>query len=126
MNEIILFVGLFIGTCTVTSYQSVRAQTDSSPNYTSIGDRTHKGGVAVSRDLLKRFGGPLDYGDYVYIESLGIYQINDCMGASQYDKLHHKRIPIKTHFDIWVPNRAEEHKIGVQHQKVYFLNRRIK
>lgn len=126
MTEIVLFVGLFLGNCKITSYQSIPSQTDSSPNYTSIGERTHKGGVAVSRDLLKRWGGPLNYGDYVYIEDLGIYKINDVMSATSYEKSLHKRIPIKQSFDIWVPSLQEEKKIGVQHHKVYFLNRRIK
>ncbi len=126
MTEIILFVGLSLSTCTITSYQSLKSQTDSSPNYTSIGERTHKGGVAVSRDLLKRWGGPCQYGDYVYIEHLGIYKINDCMGSTQYDKLHHKRIPIKHHFDIWVNSTNEEHSIGTQLQTVYLIKKEIK
>lgn len=126
MGEIILFVGLLVGTCTVTSYQSLPAQTDSSPNYTSIGERTHHGGVAASRDLMKRWGGPLNYGDYIYIEDIGIYKVNDVMGPTHYDKIHHKRLPIKNSVDIWVANLQEEKKIGVQHHRVYFLNRRIK
>lgn len=132
MNEIVLFIGVMIGsgTCTVTSYQSVKGQTDSSPHFTSIGDHTHKGGVAASRDLLKRWGGPLDYGDYVYIENLGIYKINDCMGESECvswkNKKCTKRIPITRHFDVWVSSRKEEHQIGVQRQKVYVFTRSIK
>lgn len=126
MNEIILFVGVCLGSMTITSYQSVPSQTDSSPNYTSTGEWTHKGGIAASRDLMMRWGGLLNYGDYIYIEDVGIYKINDVMNSTSYDKVHHKRLPIKRSFDIWVANIQEEKSIGVQHHKAYFLNRRIK
>ncbi len=126
MPEIILFIGLSLSTCTITAYQSVKGQTDESPNFTSIGERTHKGGVAISRDLLKRWGGPCNYGDYVYIEYLGIYKINDCMGSTQYDKVNHKRVSIHHHFDIWVSSLNEEKQIKMQLQKVYLIKKVMK
>lgn len=135
MSTVVLFIGLLIGQCTVTSYRSLPNQTDSSPNFTSIGDRTHKGGVAVSRDLIcgacrrlhrrcdhPEVGKGIHYGDYVSIGELGIFKVNDIMGATMYDKVHHKRVPIVQHFDIWCASFAEEKKIGVQHLKVYILH----
>ena len=39
--------------------------------------------VALSRDLLSRWGGPFEYGDYIVIEGTGdrdgIYQVRDTM-----------------------------------------------
>lgn len=122
MQEIVLFLGILLNSqMTITAYRSVPAQTDSSPNYTSIGDRTHKGGCAVSRDLLTRWKGPCNYGDYIYIEGLGIYKINDCMGETCYDKVARKRFKITQHIDIWVSSLDEEKKIGLQHRRVCLI-----
>ena len=58
---------------TVTMYQPVRYQTDSTPNILADGTRirTQEASnykfIAVSRNLLKRWGGWLDYGDFVLI-----------------------------------------------------------
>lgn len=125
MSELVLFIGLFINSCTITGYRSIPSQTDDSPNYTSIGERTHSGGAAVSRNLLRRWGGPIEYGDYIFVESMGIYKVNDVMGATKYDKVHHKRIPIVNAIDIWCASYEEEKKIGVQTHKVYLLTRKI-
>lgn len=122
MNEIVLFIGILINSSMViTAYRSIPAQTDSSPNFTSIGDRTHKGGVAISRDLLTRWKGPLNYGDYIYIENLGIYQVNDVMNDTTYDKQTHKRYKIRQHIDIWVSSHNEEKKIGTQQHRVFLI-----
>ena len=74
---------------TVTTYNPTRAQTDSTPNITADGTRinirkaTEYRYVALSRDLLDRWGGPFDYGDYIVIEGTGkwdgIYQVRDTM-----------------------------------------------
>lgn len=126
MNEIILFLGILLNSqMTITAYRSIPSQTDSSPNYTSIGDRTHKGGVAVSRDLLTRWKGPINYGDYIYIEGLGIYQVNDVMNDTAYDKESHKRFKLRQHIDIWVASHDEEKKIGVQTRRVFLMKRQI-
>lgn len=139
MNEIVLIVGLLVGQCTVTSYQSIKSQTDSSPHFTSTGVRTHHGGVAISRDLLcpicrtlhRRCGhhnylNKLHYDEYIFIEKLGFYSINDVMGESIYDRTRHKRVPIHNHFDIWVGSLDEERAIKTQMQKVYVVKRTIK
>ena len=73
----------------VTMYQPVRGQTDSTPNILADGTRimTHEASnykfIAVSRNLLKRFGGWLDYGDFVLLWDTdgkdGVYQVRDTM-----------------------------------------------
>ena len=74
---------------TVTTYNPTRAQTDSTPNETADGTiikpwkATSYRYVALSRDLLSRWGGPFEYGDYVVIEGTGnwdgVYQVRDTM-----------------------------------------------
>ena len=74
---------------TVTTYNPTRSQTDSTPNQTADGTiikpwkATEYRYVALSRDLIARWGGPFDYGDYIVIEGAGehsgIYQVKDTM-----------------------------------------------
>ena len=74
---------------TVTMYQPVRNQTDSTPNILADGTRirTREASnykfIAVSRNLLKRCGGWLDYGDFVLLKGTtgkdGVYQVRDTM-----------------------------------------------
>ena len=74
---------------TVTMYQPVRYQTDSTPNILADGTRirTQEASnykfIAVSRNLLKRWGGWLDYGDFVLLKGTshkdGVYQVKDTM-----------------------------------------------
>jgi 3D (Asp-Asp-Asp) domain-containing protein len=74
---------------TVTTYNPTRAQCDDTPNITADGTRikpwkaTEYRYVALSRDLLSRWGGPFDYGDYIVIEGTkswdGVYQVRDTM-----------------------------------------------
>ena len=74
---------------TVTTYNPTRAQCDNTPNQTADGTiikpwkATDYRYVALSRDLLSRWGGPFEYGDYIVIEGTdgwdGIYQVRDTM-----------------------------------------------
>jgi len=74
---------------TVTMYQPVERQTDSTPNILADGTRikTDKASnykfIAVSRNLLKRWGGWLDYGDFILLKGTngkdGVYQVRDTM-----------------------------------------------
>ena len=74
---------------TVTMYQPVRYQTDSTPNILADGTRirtkeaSNYKFIAVSRNLLKRWGGWLDYGDFVLLKGThkkdGVYQVRDIM-----------------------------------------------
>jgi hypothetical protein len=73
----------------VTMYQPTRYQTDSDPDVTADGTkiRISKASeykfVALSRNLLKRWGGPFDYGDFILIKGTkhkdGVYQVRDTM-----------------------------------------------
>ena len=74
---------------TVTMYHPTRNQTDSTPNILADGTRIriHKASeykyIAVSRNLLSRWGGWLDYGDFVVLKGTdgkdGVYQVKDTM-----------------------------------------------
>ena len=74
---------------TVTMYQPLRYQTDSPPNILADGPRiriqqaSNYKFIAVSRNLLKRFGGWLDYGDFIFLKNTvdkdGVYQVRDTM-----------------------------------------------
>ena len=76
---------------TVTTYNPTRSQTDSTPNQTADGTiikpwkATEYRYVALSRDLIARWGGPFEYGDYIVIEGTedgkwdGVYQVRDTM-----------------------------------------------
>ena len=74
---------------TVTTYNPTRSQTDSTPNELADGTKikpwkaTQYRYVALSRDLIARWGGPFEYGDYVVIEGTdgwdGVYQVRDTM-----------------------------------------------
>ncbi len=74
---------------TVTTYNPTRHQTDSTPNELADGTKikpwkaTKYRYVALSRDLIARWGGPFEYGDYVVIEGTdgwdGVYQVRDTM-----------------------------------------------
>ena len=74
---------------TVTMYHPVREQTDSTPNILADGTRirTQEASnykfIAVSRNLLKRWGGWLDYGDFILLKGTngkdGVYQVRDTM-----------------------------------------------
>ena len=74
---------------TVTMYEPVSYQTDSTPNILTDGTRirVHKASeyrfIAVSRNLLKRHGGFLNYRDFVLLKGTnhkdGVYQVRDTM-----------------------------------------------
>ena len=74
---------------TVTTYNPTKAQCDNTPNITADGTKfktwkaTQYRYVALSRDLLSRWGGPFEYGDYIIIEGTGerdgVYQVRDTM-----------------------------------------------
>ena len=75
----------------VTMYRPTRKETDSTPNITAdgtkikISEASRYRFVAVSRNLLKRWGGFLNYGDFVLLKDAGhkdgIYRVKDTMNA---------------------------------------------
>jgi len=76
---------------TITMYNPLAGQTDSTPNQTADGTiidpkrASEYRYVALSRDLIVRWGGPFEYGDYVIIKGTtgydGIYQVRDTMAS---------------------------------------------
>ena len=76
---------------TVKMYNPTRGQTDRTPNITADGTKInpkHASNyryVALSRDLLERWGGPFQYGEYIAVEGTqrgkhdGIWQVRDTM-----------------------------------------------
>ena len=74
---------------TVTMYNPSPEQTDSTPNQTADGTiinperASEYRYIAFSRDLLRRWGGPFNYGDYVMLKGTEgydvIYQVRDTM-----------------------------------------------
>ena len=131
---------VLVGQLTVTSYRSVKDQTDSTPFHTSTNERVQPGGVAVSRDLLcgacrklhKRCRHPeyvkkLHYGDWLYVETYGFRFINDCMGETKLVKTKTKRYRkvIKNQIDIWVKTYKEERSVQVKKLNVYKVREEI-
>jgi len=90
---------------TATAYNSLRAQTDSTPNIAAWGDRLHPGMrvIAVSRDLLRRSG--LKHNTLVKIKGYpGTYRVKDKM-----NRRFRKRI------DIYMgKNRHKARRFGVR------------
>ena len=76
---------------TVTMYNPLVGQTDSTPNQTADGTiidinrASEYRYVALSRDLIARWGGPFEYGDYVMLKGTegydGVYQVRDTMAS---------------------------------------------
>jgi 3D (Asp-Asp-Asp) domain-containing protein len=106
---------VLLGTCTITSYQPVPAQTkpecrDRYHCTTSIDYGITQYGAAVSQDFLK--SGQVHYGDALQIEGFGTMRIvNDTMNR------RHKK-----HVDLLVFSYAEEKKVGTQHRKVWVIH----
>ena len=107
---------VLLGTLTITSYMPVPEQTDSSPNWTSIGQHVHEMGVAVSQDLLA--SGEACYGDVVGIPGYGLKVVNDVMGETKcavwVGAECVKRVPIRRAFDILVFTKKQEAAVGVR------------
>lgn len=76
---------------TVTMYRPTKYETDNTPDITADGTKIkiHKASeykfVALSRNLLKRWGGILDYGDFILLKGTtykdGVYQVKDTMNS---------------------------------------------
>ncbi|WP_223653267.1 hypothetical protein [Hymenobacter psoromatis] len=98
-------------TVTATAYQAVAGQTDDEPFVTA--DNSHiqpnysskTRWMALSQDLLARWGGNFQYGDKVWVSGIspqldGLYTVHDTM-----NKRHHHCLDILTHpsekFDIF-------------------------
>ena len=88
---------------TVTMYNPSPEQTDSTPNQTADGTiinperASEYRYIALSRDLLRRWGGPFNYGDYIVIEGIGknsgIYQVRDTMNPKHTNRVDILKTP---------------------------------
>lgn len=97
MNFIFVTI-MFVGTLYPTAYRSVPHQTKPTGyHWTASGERVNVHGCAVSQDLLRRNGGPLVFGDLLYIHGVGFKFVNDVMHAR-----HKGRV------DIWVATHRDE------------------
>lgn len=82
---------------TATMYNAVVGQCDSDPFITADGSKINPNKaselkwIALSRNLLKRWGGEFNYGEFVEISGAGnkdgIYQIKDCMNRRFKNKI---------------------------------------
>ena len=100
--------GTFRTHVTLTMYHPTRNQTDSTPNITADGTKINiwKASeyryVALSRDLLSRWGGPFNYGDYIVIEGIGknsgIYQVRDTMNPKHTNRVDILKTPGSSQF----------------------------
>jgi 3D (Asp-Asp-Asp) domain-containing protein len=81
---------------TVTAYTPTEQECDSDPLVTASMRKVRQGTIAVSRDL---FYSGWVFGMKVYVEGLGVFEINDLMG-----KNHKQRIDVF----MWEKNKAKE------------------
>ena len=115
-----LVVSSLTYTVTATAYQAVPGQTDSEPFITADNSRikpnygSKKRWMALSRDLLKPWGGKFSFGDKVRVRGIspeldGVYTIHDTM-----NRRHHHCMDVLTH----VSEKFDIFQKGVKIQKV--------
>ncbi len=106
-------------TLRATGYNSLVAQTDSTPHITATGTRTRPGIVAVSRDLL---GTSLPYGSLVRLTDLGTYPYGYSPGYFQdildqqglfvvEDTMHARK---RQQIDVWFEDYRSAVRWGVR------------
>ena len=88
----------------VTVYHATAAQTDDNPLVTADGTQVTSGSriCALSRELLERWGGPVRYGDAVWVEVpdrglSGLWFVHDTMSAE-----------VSGYIDLLVPEEVLE------------------
>jgi 3D (Asp-Asp-Asp) domain-containing protein len=107
-------------TVTATAYQAVANQTDNEPFITADNSqiKPHYGSkkrwMALSRDLLRPWGGPFSYGDKVRVSGIspkldGVYTVHDTM-----NRRHRHCMDVLTH----VSEKFDIHELGVKIQLV--------
>ena len=90
-------------TVTATAYEAVAGQTDAQPFVTADNSRIPKGyssrtrWLALSRDLLRPWGGPFEFGDTVRVRGIsagldGVYTVHDTMA-----RRHHRCLDVLVH-----------------------------
>jgi 3D (Asp-Asp-Asp) domain-containing protein len=109
-------------TVTATVYEAVPSQTDDDPFVTADNSRikphygSKKRWMALSRDLLKKWGGQFDYGDKVRVKGIspkldGVYTVHDTM-----NKRHRHCMDILAH----TSENLDVFTKGVKIQKVAY------
>lgn len=86
-----------------TMYRPIMAETDNTPNILADGTRidTSKASnyryIAMSRNLLERWGGPFIYGDFVMVEGAhkhdGLWQVRDTMHPRWHNRIDFLQSP---------------------------------
>lgn len=90
-------------TVTATAYEAVASQTDGKPFITADNSRiprgygSHTRWLALSRDLLRPWGGPFEFGDKVRVRGVsrqldGVYTVHDTM-----NRRYHHRLDLLVH-----------------------------
>jgi 3D (Asp-Asp-Asp) domain-containing protein len=106
-------------TVRATGYNSLAAQTDSTPFITATGATTGVGIIAVSRDLLAE---DIPYGSLVRLRDLGTYYSGRGLGKHQdfldaqdlfivEDTLHQRK---ENQIDVWFPQLSQARDWGVR------------
>lgn len=112
---------LMVITAKSTAYNSLAAQTDSTPFVTATGARTRFGVVALSRDLLRR----IPYGSIVRIEDLGTWA--NGRGRGTYNRMlsgvnfiveDTMNIRKRNTIDVWMPTRRAAIQWGARQIRV--------
>ena len=96
---------------TITAYNPVSTQTDSTPNITASNKEATLGMIALSRDLEKDFG--FEFGDPVTIYNIGVFEFEDRM-----NKRWKRRV------DILMKSEIQAKKFG--EKKGWIVLRRVK
>lgn len=94
---------------TVTSYNAVRAQTDSTPEETASGMPVMPWTCAVSADLMRKYG--IRFGDKIILEGLGVFTVAD---------LTNKRF--RNRVDLLAPVNSVKwsRKFGLKRVRMYY------
>jgi 3D (Asp-Asp-Asp) domain-containing protein len=119
-------------TVTATAYQAVAGQTDKEPFVTADNSRIKRHyssktrWMALSNDLLARWGGKFNYGDKVLVRGIspkldGVYTVHDTM-----NKRHRRCMDILTHPNEKVDIFTKDVKIQLVTQKAELATNRLR
>ena len=94
----------------ITAYTNSPSETEGNPNITASGSTVKVGGVAASRDIIKKYG----YGTKIFIKALNkTYEITDTMSSRWKNKI-----------DIFMYDRNKALQFGLKKKKeIYILKR---
>lgn len=68
-----------IAVCTITAYTNSVEECDNTPNITADGSLVKEGYIALSRDLIHKWGGKDVYGRKVFLPGYGEFEVRDTM-----------------------------------------------